>query len=398
MAAPRIFAIVAGEASGDILGAGLIKALKQRCPDARFVGIGGPLMMAEGFESLFPMDRLSVMGLVEVLGRLKELLGIRKNLRENFIAIPPAVFIGIDAPDFNLPLERKLRDAGIATVHYVSPSIWAWRQKRVLKIREAVDHMLCLLPFEAEVYEKYSVPATFIGHPLADQIPLEEDDVEARKVLGYGSDEILVGVLPGSRSGEVKRLAPLFLEAIKVMLSSRPELRFVIPCANKQRRLQIEGFLEEQGIELPVQLVDGKSHEVMSAANVLLMASGTAALEGLLHKKPMVISYRVNALTFAIMKRLVTVEHVSLPNLLAEREIIPELLQDDATPESLAKATLQWIEDKEKSCNLVAEYHRIHNMLKQDASSRAADAVIGVIDKFSSSAQKVNGSEATVHE
>ncbi|MTI14256.1 lipid-A-disaccharide synthase [Sansalvadorimonas verongulae] len=383
----RTFAIVAGEASGDILGAGLIRELKHRNPDARFVGIGGPLMMAEGFESLFPMDRLSVMGLVEVLGRLKELLGIRKSLRDGFIADPPSVFIGIDAPDFNLPLERKLRDAGVATVHYVSPSVWAWRQKRVLKIREAVDHMLCLLPFETEVYEKHGVPATFIGHSLADQIPMEEDSTPARNALGYTTHDRVVGVLPGSRGGEVKKLAPLFLEAVKLMLDAHPELKFVVPCANASRRSQIEGFLLARDDNLPVKLVGGQSHEVMAASDVLLMASGTAALEGLLHKKPMVISYRVNGLTYWIMRRLVTIDRFSLPNLLAgknedgsHKDIVPEIIQDDATPEALAEATLTWLDNADKSQALVEEYRRIHALLKQDASARAADTVMGVVE------------------
>ena len=383
----RTFAIVAGEASGDILGAGLIRELKRRSPDARFVGIGGPLMIAEGFETLFPMDRLSVMGLVEVLGRLKELLGIRKSLREGFIADPPSVFIGIDAPDFNLPLERKLRGAGIATVHYVSPSVWAWRQKRVLKIREAVNHMLCLLPFETEVYENHGVSATFVGHSLADQIPMEEDSTPAREALGYTAQDRIVGVLPGSRGGEVKKLAPLFLEAAKLMLDSHPELKFVIPCANASRRSRIEDFLQGRGDSLPVKLVDGQSHEVMAASDVLLMASGTAALEGLLHKKPMVISYRVNGLTYWIMRRLVTIDRFSLPNLLAgqnedgsNKDIVPEIIQDDATPEALAEATLAWLDDGDKSQYLIDEYRRIHQMLKQDASARAAEAVMGVVE------------------
>lgn len=383
----RTFAIVAGEASGDILGAGLVRELKKQCPDARFVGIGGPLMLAEGFETLFPIDRLSVMGLVEVLGRLKELLGIRKSLREGFIAQPPSVFIGIDAPDFNLPLERKLREAGIATVHYVSPSVWAWRQKRILKIRDSVDHMLCLLPFETDVYDQYGVPATFIGHPLADQVAMKGNPAPARSALGYSDQDRLVGVLPGSRGGEVKTLTPLFLDAIKLMLDKHPELKFVIPCANASRRFQIESFLQERDDALPIILVDGQSHEVMAASDALLMASGTAALEGLLHKKPMVISYRVNALTYWIMRRLVTIDRFSLPNLLAgknedgsNKDIIPEIIQDDATPEALAEATLEWLDDAGKSHALVEECRRIHAMLKRDASACAADAVMGVVE------------------
>ncbi|CAM3689244.1 lipid-A-disaccharide synthase [Parendozoicomonas haliclonae] len=376
---PLTFALVAGEASGDILGAGLIRELKQRCPDARFVGIGGPLMIAEGFETLFPMERLSVMGLVEVLGRLKELLHIRKTLRDSLLAEPPAVFIGIDAPDFNLPLERKLHDAGIKTIHYVSPSVWAWRRKRILKIREGVDHMLCLLPFETDVYQEYGVPATFIGHPLANQIPLEPDVASARQKLGVDEADTVVGLLPGSRGGEVKQLAPLFLDAAAELQKLRPGLRFLVPCANSQRRAQIEALLQERPDELSVQLFDGCSHEVMTASDALLMASGTAALEGLLHKKPMVISYRMNALTFWLLSRLVTVESVSLPNLLAGEKIIPELLQDDATVEALTKATLAALEDSENNRRLQEHYRAIHLQLRQDASIKAADVVMNVI-------------------
>ena len=380
-AAVKTFAIVAGEASGDILGAGLIKALKKRCPNARFVGIGGPLMIAEGFETLFPMERLSVMGLVEVLGRLKELLSIRRTVCETMISEPPAVFVGIDAPDFNLPLERMLRDAGIRTVHYVSPSVWAWRRKRVLKIRKAVDHMLCLLPFETEVYKEHGVPATFIGHPLADQVPLEPETEQARELLGYSHRDRILGVLPGSRGGEVKQLAPLFLGVIARIHQKQPELRFLIPCANSARRAQIQSFLNERADDLPVELVDSQSHEVMAAADALLMASGTAALEGLLHKKPMVISYRVNALTYWILSRLVTVESVSLPNLLAGEKIIPELLQDDATEDALTEATLASLEDSEQNRALTEKYRKIHLSLRCDASAKAADVIMGLLSE-----------------
>ncbi|MCL6272001.1 lipid-A-disaccharide synthase [Sansalvadorimonas sp. 2012CJ34-2] len=374
------FALVAGEASGDILGAGLIRYLREHCPGARFVGIGGPLMIAEGFESLFPMDRLSVMGLVEVLGRLKELLGIRKSLREKFIGEPPAVFIGIDAPDFNLPLERSLREAGVTTMHYVSPSVWAWRKKRIFKIRDSVDHMLCLLPFEAKVYQEHGVPVTFVGHPLADQIALEPKTSQARDKLGLAADDVVVGILPGSRSGEVKRLAPLFLNAAKGMQEQRSDLEFLVPCASAQRKEQLEALLAEYP-GLPVTLLDGQSHEVMTASDALLMASGTAALEGLLHKKPMVISYRMNGLSYAIIRRMVTVDFCSLPNLLAGKEIIPEILQEEATAEALCQATLSCLDKSEHNRELTEEYYRIHRELKQDASARAAEAVMGVIGR-----------------
>ena len=379
MTSSPIFALVAGEASGDILGAGLVRELKVHYPDARFIGIGGPKMVAEGFETLFPMERLSVMGVVEVLGRIRELLNIRKSVRQKLLAEPPAVFIGIDAPDFNLPLERKLRDAGIRTVHYVSPSVWAWRRKRILKIRKAVDHMLCLLPFEQAIYQEYSVPATFVGHPLADQIPLIPEVTSARQVLGIGLTEKIVGLLPGSRGGEVSRLAPLFLDAAAEMVKKQPTLRFLIPCANHSRRQQIQQLLDQRSDNLPVTLLDGQSHEVMTAADALLLASGTAALEGMLHKKPMVVSYRVNTLTYQLVKRLATVDYVSLPNLLAGEEIIPELLQDDATVEALATATLAALDDSTENSRLLAKYDELHRQLSQNADVQAAKVVAGLI-------------------
>ncbi len=377
----KIIALVAGETSGDILGAGLIRALKKQLPDARFVGIGGPLMIAEGFETLFPMDRLSVMGIVEVLGRLKELLRIRRTLRDKFLKDLPDIFIGIDAPDFNLPLERMLKEGGVMTMHYVSPSVWAWRKKRVLKIRDAVDHMLCLLPFETKVYADNNVPATFIGHPLADQIAMQPERAEARERLNIAPGEQVVGILPGSRGGEVKRLAPLFIAAAKQMLQQNKNLRFILPCANAQRRRQMEEFLQADSAELSVQLLDGQSHEVMSASNVLLMASGTAALEGLLHKTPMVISYKVNSLTYWILRKLVTIPWVSLPNILADRELVPELIQHDATPENLALETLKCLSDREKAEKQVEEFTRIHHLLKRDGSACAAEVVMDMLKK-----------------
>ena len=392
------FAIVAGEASGDILGAGLIRALKLQAPSARFVGIGGPLMIAEGFETLFPMERLSVMGIVEVLGRLKELLTIRRTVHDALIARPPSIFIGIDAPDFNLPLERKLRDAGILTVHYVSPSVWAWRRKRVLKIRDAVDHMLCLLPFETKVYDEYGVPATFIGHPLADQIAIEPDIESARQALDCRQDDLILGLLPGSRGGEVKQLAPLFLETAARLLKARPEIRFLVPCANAQRRMQIQTLLNERGDDLPVRLLDGQSHEVMAASNALLMASGTAALEGLLHKKPMVISYKVNALTYWILSRLVKVDSVSLPNLLAGKKIIPELIQDEATEDALVAATLSSLEDSAANRVLFQTYRDIHLSLKRDASTRAAEVIMQLLSSRAASSHNSVREAEVVHE
>ena len=326
-------ALVAGEASGDILGAGLMRALKAQHPAVEFIGVGGPLMQAEGLTSYFPMERLSVMGLVEVLGRLRELLARRKLLIQTLIEEKPDVFIGIDAPDFTLNIELKLRQAGIKTVHYVSPSVWAWRQKRVLKIREGCDLMLTLLPFEARFYEEKGVPVRFVGHTLADTIPLQADRAAARAELGL-PDGPLVALMPGSRGGEVGRLASVFFEAAERLQALKPGVRFVLPCASPQRRAQIETLLE--GRTLPLTLLDGQSHLALAACDAVLIASGTATLEALLYKRPMVVAYRLAPLTFWILKRMVKSPYISLPNLLAQRLLVPELLQDDATPEALA--------------------------------------------------------------
>lgn len=366
-------ALVAGEASGDILGAGLMRALKARHPAVEFIGVGGPLMQAEGLASYFPMERLSVMGLVEVLGRLRELLARRKKLVADLIAAKPDVFIGIDAPDFNLNIELKLRQAGIKTVHYVSPSVWAWRQKRVLKIREGCDLMLTLFPFEAKFYEEKGVPVRFVGHTLADAIPLEADRAAARAELGLPEGP-LVALMPGSRGGEVGRLGALFLDTAQRLRAMRPGVRFVVPCANPQRRAQLEELLV--GRDLPLTLLDGKSHLALAACNTVLIASGTATLEALLYKRPMVVAYRLAPLTFWILKRMVKSPYVSLPNLLAQRLLVPELLQDDATVEALAQTLSPLIEGGQEQTR---GFDEIHRTLRLDASNQAADAVLNLI-------------------
>ncbi|WP_350600696.1 lipid-A-disaccharide synthase [Pseudomonas sp. 65/3-MNA-CIBAN-0223] len=366
-------ALVAGEASGDILGAGLMRALKVQHPAVEFIGVGGPLMEAEGLVSYFPMERLSVMGLVEVLGRLRELLARRKKLVGDLIAEKPDVFIGIDAPDFNLNIELKLRQAGIKTVHYVSPSVWAWRQKRVLKIREGCDLMLTLFPFEAKFYEEKGVPVRFVGHSLADAIPLEADRPAARAELGL-PDGPLVALMPGSRGGEVGRLGELFLDTAQRLRAMRPGVRFVMPCASPQRRAQLEAMLA--GRDLPLTLLDGQSHLALAACNAVLIASGTATLEALLYKRPMVVAYRLAPLTFWILKRMVKSPYVSLPNLLAQRLLVPELLQDDATVEALAQTLSPLIEGGEEQTR---GFDEIHRTLRLDASNQAADAVLKLI-------------------
>jgi lipid-A-disaccharide synthase len=366
-------ALVAGEASGDILGAGLMRALKAQHPAVEFIGVGGPLMQAEGLTSYFPMERLSVMGLVEVLGRLRELLARRKLLIQTLIEEKPDVFIGIDAPDFTLNIELKLRQAGIKTVHYVSPSVWAWRQKRVLKIREGCDLMLTLLPFEAKFYEEKGVPVRFVGHTLADTIPLQADRAAARAELGLAEGP-LVALMPGSRGGEVGRLGALFFDAAERLMALKPGVRFVLPCASPQRRAQIETLLE--GRSLPLTLLDSQSHLALAACDAVLIASGTATLEALLYKRPMVVAYRLAPLTFWILKRMVKSPYISLPNLLAQRLLVPELLQDDATPEALAQTVLPLIDGGEEQTR---GFDAIHRILRRDASNQAADAVLTLI-------------------
>jgi lipid-A-disaccharide synthase len=374
MLKPIRVALVAGEASGDILGAGLMQALKARHPSVEFIGVGGPRMIAEGLQSYFPMERLSVMGLVEVLGRLPELLSRRKRLIKTLIAERPDVFVGIDAPDFTLGVELKLRQAGIKTVHYVSPSVWAWRQKRVLKIREACDLMLTLFPFEAKFYQDHQVPVRFVGHPLADTIGLSADRQAARAALELPAQGPVVALLPGSRGGEVARLGSLFLDAAQQLRAMRPGIEFVLPCASSERREQVEQLLA--GRDLPLTLLDGRSHEALAACDAVLIASGTATLEALLYKRPMVVAYRVAPLTYRILKRLVSSAYISLPNLLAKRLLVPELIQDAATPEALAATLSPLLDD---GAVQTEGFDVIHRTLRCDASVQAADAVLKLI-------------------
>lgn len=374
-------AMIAGEASGDILGAGLIRSLRRRYPRARFVGIGGDEMIAEGFHSLVPMERLSVMGLVEVLGRIRELFSIRARVLDYFFTNRPDVVIGIDSPDFTLAIERRCREAGIPSVHYVSPSVWAWRQKRIFKIAKSVDLMLTLFPFEARFYEEHDVPVAFVGHPLADRIPMVPETGKARDQLGLDQGAPLLAVLPGSRGGEVERLGTLFLEACRWIQEKRPDIQLVVPCVNRDREKQVRELVDALDVKLPVTIVRGQSREVMAASDAVLLASGTATLEAMLLKKPMVVGYRLSNVSYALLSRLVKVPHVALPNLLAKDALVPELLQDDATPEALGEAVLERMENEDERERLRQAFTELHASLKQNADERAAEAISGLLGR-----------------
>ncbi len=378
-------AIVAGEASGDILAAGLISELKSHYPDAEIYGIAGDLMVAAGCRRCYPMETLSVMGLAEVLGRLREILRVRRAFYRQLLASPPDVFIGVDAPDFNLGLELKLRRRGIKTVHYVSPSVWAWRQRRVKKIARAVDLMLSLFPFEQAFYEAHRVNVCYVGHPLADQIPFQGDKQQARDRLGLAHSGPLVGLLPGSRRMEVERLAEVFLHTARECHRRCPQMHFVIPVAGADTAALLESRLQRFGQGIPVTLVQGNARLVMQAADYLLLASGTATLEACLAGRPMVVAYRMSALSYWIMKvfRLVKVEFFSLPNLLSGKPVVEEYLQQQVTVEKLSAALFRLIEDSGLREAMCREFHAIHRMLRLDASKTAAQAVVRLLQQSS---------------
>ncbi|HAS6184016.1 TPA: lipid-A-disaccharide synthase [Vibrio vulnificus] len=376
---PLRIGIVAGELSGDTLGEGFIKAIKAVHPDAEFVGIGGPKMIALGCQSLFDMEELAVMGLVEVLGRLPRLLKVKAELVRYFTENPPDVFVGIDAPDFNLRLELDLKNAGIKTVHYVSPSVWAWRQKRIFKIAKATHLVLAFLPFEKAFYDKFNVPCEFIGHTLADAIPLESDKAPARELLGLEQDKQWLAVLPGSRGSELKMLSQPFIETCKKLQQAFPELGFVVALVNPKRREQFEQAWKEYAPELDFKLVDDTARNVITASDAVMLASGTVALECMLLKRPMVVGYRVNAVTAFLAKRLLKTQYVSLPNILADTELVKEYLQDDCTPDNLFGEVSRLLEGDNHQ--MLDKFTEMHHWIRKDADQQAANAVLKLIEK-----------------
>lgn len=377
MERPLRIGIVAGELSGDTLGEGFIKAIKQRYPNAEFVGIGGPKMIEQGCQTLFDMEELSVMGLVEVLGRLPRLLKVKAELVKYFTQNPPDVFVGIDAPDFNLRLELDLKNAGIKTVHYVSPSVWAWRQKRIFGIAKATNLVLAFLPFEKAFYDKFDVPCEFIGHTLADAIPLESDKAPARELLGLAPDKRWLAVLPGSRGSELSMLAEPFIQTCQRLHAQDPELGFVVALVNSKRREQFEAAWREYAPELEFTLVDDTAKNVITASDAVMLASGTVALECMLIKRPMVVGYKVNALTAFLARRMLKTKYVSLPNILADQELVKEYLQQDCTPENLAQEVTRLL--GEHGQQMVSQFNEMHHLIRKDADKQAANAVLNLI-------------------
>jgi lipid-A-disaccharide synthase len=373
---PLHVGIVAGEPSGDALGQGIIEAIREQAPDAVFEGIGGSRMTDSGCFSLFPMERLSVMGFTEVIGRLHALLSMRRELRNYFIQTPPDIFIGIDAPDFNLPLEKALKRAGIRTLHYVSPAVWAWRRYRVRKMAQSADCLLTLFPFEEQLYRNQRLTVQCVGHPLADELTDTVDSVEARDFLGLEKKRPIVALLPGSRVSEVRQLARPYIEAAAWCYERRPDLKFVVPLANDACRTLFEKSLQRSRRQLPIQLLNGQSLEAMAASDAVLVASGTATLECLLLKRPMVVAYRLSPLSYRIARSLATTEHYSLPNLLAGQPLVTELIQGDVTAERLGREVMKLLENKPYAEAMCTVFARIHDDLRRNASHAVADTVL----------------------
>ncbi|HHT7890175.1 lipid-A-disaccharide synthase [Pasteurella multocida] len=382
---PLTIAIVAGEVSGDILGAGLIRSLKVQYPHARFIGIAGPRMLAEGAETLVDMEELSVMGLAEVVKHLPRLLKIRRQLIHTMLQEKPDIFIGIDAPDFNIDVELKLKENGIKTIHYVSPSVWAWRQNRIHKIAKATHLVLAFLPFEKAFYDRFEVPCRFIGHTMADAIALKPNRQEACEYLNLDASQRYVAILVGSRGSEVTFLAEPFLQAAKLLKQQYPDIQFLVPLINAKRREQFEQIKAQVAPELELILLDGKARQAMIAAEATLLASGTAALEAMLCKSPMVVGYRMKATTYFLAKRLVKTEYVSLPNLLANEMLVPELIQEQCTAENLAEKLALYLSQEESALQqrhaLIQRFTDLHKLIQCDADKQAAQAVIALLEQ-----------------
>ena len=375
-------AIIAGEASGDVLGGSLLTALKNHYPGADFFGIGGEKMQAAGLRSLYPLETLSVMGLVEVLKHLPELLNIRRELFSLFTQDPPDIFIGIDAPDFNLGLERRLKKRGIKTAHYVSPTVWAWREGRTKTIRKSVDCLLSLFPFETEFLRQRNVPATYVGHPAADRIPLEPPFQQAREKLGISAKDQLIAILPGSRGSEIESLASDFISTATLLAQRFPKARFAVPLANQRVADLFHQQLDQQADAPPMLCLDGQADDVLAASDVALMASGTVTLEALLHKCPMVVAYRLNALTYRILKifRLIKINYMALPNLLADEYLAPEFIQHQVQPELMADAVSELLNNPELHQKRQQQFYEIHQQLQCNSAERAADAIVEVLN------------------
>ena len=374
---PVRIAMVAGEASGDLLASHLIAALKARLPDAQFFGIGGPKMQAEGFDAWWPAEALAVRGYVEVLKHYRSISNIRSQLKKRLLAERPDVFIGVDAPDFNLGLETDLKRRGITTIHYVSPSIWAWRGGRIGKIRKAVSRVLALFPMESPLYQKEGIPVTYVGHPLADVIPMETKRLEVREKLNLPRTIPIIALLPGSRQSELQYMADDFVKTAKIIHERLPDALFIVPLATRETRLLFEAAMRRQDIgEIPFRLLFGHAQDAAGAADVVLVASGTATLEVALIKRPMVITYKMSPTSHWLMKRMGYLPYVGLPNILAGRFVVPEILQDEATPERLAEALIKLYEDREGAAALNEIFADIHRQLKQDTAEKAAQAII----------------------
>lgn len=391
---PMRVALVAGEASGDLLGAGLVEQLRQRWPDAEFAGVGGDAMRGAGMRTWYDASELAVMGLAEVLRHLPRLLRLRRELRQRLLDWQPDVFVGIDAPDFNLGVERWLKQRGVRTVHYVSPSVWAWREKRAEKIGLSADRVLCLFPMEPPIYRSHGVDARFVGHPLADEMPLEPDRTAARDELGLDRNRPLLAVLPGSRVGEIERLGHEFLAAAARVLAAEPALQVVAPMANAHARAAFERVLADHPdadtLRPALQVIDGRARTLMIASDVILLASGTATLEAMLAKRPMVVGYKVAGLTYRLVKGLgmLKVDHYALPNVLAGEPLVPELMQHDCTPGKLADALLHWLRDPVAVAALRPRFLALHQALRRDASAQAADAVVELVQTGAGSTGK----------